>query len=376
MVPSPAKVARIKPSSQKKEKPEHWCYSCNRKFAQQASLQRHNKQHHGQNTKGNQNYTITKSVTITETVSVTNNEGKFKENFTNGEHSHYNESTNSGIDKPYGDMVNGSDSYCQENYGESYGDISDNQYNGSSQNSEFYNHGAIPEYSNYYYNGANTYKSEEGGQHDSIMTTNYGEDYYSEPYSAEDECKEEYGDYKDQYFVDIPQSENTQESGSYNYEEGNYNEEYHFENNTNSSNGQTCDLSFQNEPHDNDYFETEDGTYSNYNGDWETNELNGEAQNFGSMEGVNKRQPNVIGSGGGFNCSQCTKSFSNKSNLNRHFNSTHCFPCKVCKQKFVDKSMMEAHYKHEHLINCNVCGKIFSNRSNLNRHIKTAHVTS
>ena len=106
------------------------------------------------------------------------------------------------------------------------------------QNSEFYNQGNIPEYSNYYYNGENS---------------------YSEQYNAEDECKEEFGDYKDQYFVDIPQSENTQESGSYNYEEGNYNEEYYFENNTNSSTGQTCDSSFQNDFQENDNFESEGG---------------------------------------------------------------------------------------------------------------------
>lgn len=364
----------MKTSNKKKEKAEHWCYICNRKFAQQASLQRHNKQHHGQNTEENRNYTITKSVTITETVSVTNNAASFNEKLKNGEYSNFHGSTNGGFNESYGNSVQSTDGYYQ-NYGDNYGgEMSDNQYTGSFKNSDFYNQGVTPETSGYYYEGNNTYQTEEGSQHGSLMSSNYGEEYYSEQYKSEDVCQEEYGDYKDQYFVDIP-SENSQENGSYNYEESNYTEEQYFENYNKSNNEQICESSFLNSSQENGNFETEDGTCYNYDGDWDTNELNSETYSSTPMEAVNKRQPNSVGSGGGFNCSQCTKTFSNKSNLNRHFNSTHCFPCKVCSQKFVDKVMMETHYKEEHLINCNVCGKTFSNKSNLNRHIKTAHVT-
>ena len=76
---------------------------------------------------------------------------------------------------------------------------------------------------------------------------------------------------------------------------------------------------------------------------------------------------------GEMQCSECDKMFSNKGNMNRHFNSTHVFPCKVCKEKFVEKQLMEAHYFEEHVMHCPVCKKTFSNKGNLNRHMKQAH---
>ena len=76
---------------------------------------------------------------------------------------------------------------------------------------------------------------------------------------------------------------------------------------------------------------------------------------------------------GEFPCPECNKMFSNKGNMNRHYNSTHVFPCKVCKQKFVEKELMEAHYFEAHVMHCTVCKKPFSNKGNLNRHMKQAH---
>ena len=76
---------------------------------------------------------------------------------------------------------------------------------------------------------------------------------------------------------------------------------------------------------------------------------------------------------GEFPCPECDKMFSNKGNMNRHYNSTHVFPCKVCKEKFVEKQLMEAHYFEAHVMHCTVCKKPFSNKGNLNRHMKQAH---
>ena len=76
---------------------------------------------------------------------------------------------------------------------------------------------------------------------------------------------------------------------------------------------------------------------------------------------------------GEYPCPECDKMFSNKGNMNRHYNSTHVFPCKVCKQKFVEKQLMEAHYFEEHVMHCPICKKTFSNKGNLNRHMKQNH---
>lgn len=85
---------------------------------------------------------------------------------------------------------------------------------------------------------------------------------------------------------------------------------------------------------------------------------------------IKRQQKNVEGM---MQCSECDKMFSNKGNMNRHFNSTHVFPCKICKEKFVEKQQMEAHYFEEHVMHCPVCKKTFSNKGNLNRHMKQSH---
>ena len=356
----------VSTSKQKKVKPEYWCYTCNRKFAQQASLQRHNKQHHGKNVQATQ-FVPSNSGAI---GSIENHNYQENESYLSGEHFQHNGPEFSGATEHFTDYQT-SEGYYQESFNENYTEEIDdtNHYDTTSQNLETDSQVIKTENYDYYYEGENEYEMKDGSQEETTVTENYVEGYGTEQYKTEDIYNEETGGYEEEYFEDIPKSENTNEGTSYQYVEGDYMDGHYYENDS----SQVCESSFQTTAEGNGYYETEGDGYYNYNGEWEENELNGDTYLGGQTEGGAKRRPNSKGSSGSFHCSQCSKSFSNKSNLKRHFNSTHCFPCKVCSQKFADKTMMETHYKQEHLINCHICGKTFSNKSNMNRHIKTAH---
>ena len=376
--PSSSKKSAVKSSTPKKEKQEYWCQPCNRKFAQRASLQRHQNQHHSQqiNSSSSENTQLNQySATNTNApVSITNKTVIVNQIYVNGRYSENSGSIDSGINEPYGDY-NGSEGYYQENYGENYSEemCDSNQYDWNSQNSNFDNPAIKTDNSEYFYEGENTYGTEGGSQHlnwselESTKTENYGEEHYTDRYKVE---------LSEDYFEDPSTTEHINNSMTYNYEDSNYTEEQLYGNQFETNNGQMYDSSFQYDAQQNGCYEGEDPGYYNHNGDWGTNEQNSEEYQYSSMDGANNSQSKSKDSSGSFQCSQCTKTFSNKSNMMRHFNSTHCFPCKICKQKFVDKTMMETHYKQEHMINCNICGKTFSNKSNLQRHVKTAHVTT
>ena len=116
---------------------------------------------------------------------------------------------------------------------------------------------------------------------------------------------------------------------------------------------------------------------SNFDNHTEETGTSAITQNMSSPQGLSfssgiQKTPQKRGEGE-FQCPECNKMFSNKGNMNRHYNSTHVFPCKVCKQKFVEKGLMEAHYFEAHVMHCTVCKKPFSNKGNLNRHMKQAH---
>ena len=80
-----------------------------------------------------------------------------------------------------------------------------------------------------------------------------------------------------------------------------------------------------------------------------------------------------------YNCDQCGKIFSKKSNLNRHIQSVHenvQYKCKKCDKSYSDKSHLNAHIKsiHENIrFPCNQCGKVLHSQGGLAAHKKSQH---
>jgi len=82
----------------------------------------------------------------------------------------------------------------------------------------------------------------------------------------------------------------------------------------------------------------------------------------------------------GFDCNRCEKEFSDKSNLSRHIRSQHegvTFACNLCDYKAKQSTNLNYHKKAKHSdcnpFECPNCRKTFSDRSNLQRHIKSQH---
>merc|ERR1719367_1387429 len=74
----------------------------------------------------------------------------------------------------------------------------------------------------------------------------------------------------------------------------------------------------------------------------------------------------------GFHCLKCpeVKTFTNSSNLNRHYKQSHEQTCKFCKFPFLNEELLQNHVEEKHQFKCPTCVKIFTNKSNLNRHQK------
>ena len=97
-----------------------------------------------------------------------------------------------------------------------------------------------------------------------------------------------------------------------------------------------------------------------------------------------------------FHCSQCTKSFTNQSNLLRHMKKDHdTFSCDICSQLFSKWAQLKKHntqfchhcMKHigpqlkRHInsvhkdvrYSCDKCDKSFERQDTLQRHVKSEH---
>ena len=78
-----------------------------------------------------------------------------------------------------------------------------------------------------------------------------------------------------------------------------------------------------------------------------------------------------------FRCSFCPKTFTKRSNANRHsrlHTNDKTFLCTVCPKTFFQKSNLTRHLKvhtGEKVFACNVCPKVFSHRYPLTRHLRT-----
>lgn len=80
-----------------------------------------------------------------------------------------------------------------------------------------------------------------------------------------------------------------------------------------------------------------------------------------------------------FECPICSKAFSSKPLLNRHFgihtaDSNKCHYCQICGKSFFHYSSFQAHTKaHTDIrdFNCSECPKAFRSQSHLSRHMKT-----
>ena len=82
-----------------------------------------------------------------------------------------------------------------------------------------------------------------------------------------------------------------------------------------------------------------------------------------------------------FECKECCKCFSRKSDLNVHQRTVHDrikpFECQECGKAFGHKSHLNEHQKSVHdgikPFQCKECGKYFSRKSDLNVHQRTVH---
>ena len=233
-----------------------------------------------------------------------------------------------------------------------------------------------------YYEGEGNYENYEVDQGGESMTENHTEEDFNEQYEYEEGYYGDNDNYGDNNIEDgslAKESYNASEplSDPY-YESNDQNEYYHCANGGVSENGQLDNSSHQYLIKGNEYYEDENAGYYNANGEYISYELNN-APNYNYAEEVSENKPRMKrskGANGNFPCPQCPKSFSYKSNLNRHINTAHCFLCKACGQKFTNKNMMETHYKQEHQINCHVSEQPFTNKSNINRRVKQNHAVS
>ena len=78
-----------------------------------------------------------------------------------------------------------------------------------------------------------------------------------------------------------------------------------------------------------------------------------------------------------FRCAFCPKTFTKRSNANRHsrlHTNDKTFLCTLCPKTFFRKCNLTRHLKvhsGEKVFACNVCPKVFSLRNNLTRHLRT-----
>ncbi|XP_059479489.1 protein tramtrack, beta isoform-like isoform X7 [Neocloeon triangulifer] len=108
--------------------------------------------------------------------------------------------------------------------------------------------------------------------------------------------------------------------------------------------------------------------------DEEEMEAHGEFVLLGGVQ-----QPQCVARNGRFECSVCSKSFSNKPNCVRHFalhlgDSDGPLECAVCRKRFRTHQTRQKHMSvHLGLATCPVCSATLSNAQCLRRHLKSVH---
>ena len=106
------------------------------------------------------------------------------------------------------------------------------------------------------------------------------------------------------------------------------------------------------------------------------------------QEGLNPKMPLIKMTDGRFQCSLCSSSFTNRSNLTRHYRyhtNDKRFACRVCSKKFFRRECLFAHMRrhtndelseachlelNSKLHPCTYCDRSFSLASNLKRHMR------
>ena len=81
-------------------------------------------------------------------------------------------------------------------------------------------------------------------------------------------------------------------------------------------------------------------------------------------------------------CDYCEKTFTSKGNLSQHLKCAHekKLKCEICHLNFGSKYMYKCHMSQTHnlddqkILQCEHCEKTFTEKSNLNRHAKSAHM--
>ncbi len=81
-----------------------------------------------------------------------------------------------------------------------------------------------------------------------------------------------------------------------------------------------------------------------------------------------------------FECNQCEKKFTRKSNLKRHQDSVHStvkpFECPHCSFSTKRKDILDRHIKEKHLgikYSCEICNESFTQLASLRRHVNSVH---
>ena len=104
-------------------------------------------------------------------------------------------------------------------------------------------------------------------------------------------------------------------------------------------------------------------------------------QRYGTFKKLQSHKWSKHTVGGDFKCNECGKEFKHRYELKKHMfkHMEPTFVCDFCGKRFKRREALVHHYKQLHqettklLLNCSECPKTFSEKSSLARHIKSNH---